>query len=100
MWLDLFCAAVCIGLSVPQLVIFTPDEVEMLAVKEHERWMDDYLRAGWVHAPGDKQNHKKTHPSLVPWSQLTEDEKEKDRDTIRSLPVFLARAGFQIERRV
>ena len=78
---------------------FTPDEVEMLAVKEHERWMDDYLRAGWVHAPGDKQNHKKTHPSLVPWSQLTEDEKEKDRDTIRSLPVFLARAGFQIERR-
>jgi hypothetical protein len=78
---------------------FTPGEVEMLAVKEHERWMDDYVRAGWVHAPGDKQNRKKTHPSLVPWSQLTEDEKEKDRDTIRSLPVFLARAGFQIERR-
>jgi hypothetical protein len=79
---------------------FTPGEVEMLAVREHERWMDDYVRAGWVHAPGEKQNRKKTHPSLVPWSQLTENEKEKDRDTIRSLPVFLARAGFQIERRV
>jgi len=79
---------------------FASDEVELLAVKEHERWMDDYLSAGWVHAPGAKQNHKKTHPSLIPWSQLTEDEKEKDRDTVRSLPVFLACAGFQIERRL
>jgi len=63
-------------------------KVEMLAVKEHERWMDDYVRAGWVHAPGAKQNHKKTHPSLAPWSQLADDEKEKDRDTIRSLPLL------------
>ncbi|GEM_PF-3495471 len=52
-----------------------------------------YLSAGRVHAPGARQSHKKTHPSLVPWSQLAED--EKDRDTIQSLPVFLVRAGVQ-----
>ena len=77
---------------------FSPEEIEELAEKEHERWMKDYLSAGWVYAPGEKQNHKKTHPSLVPWGELSEEEKDKDRDTIRSLPVFLARTGFQIER--
>lgn len=60
--------------------------------------MDDYTRAGWTYAPGEKQSHKKTHPSLIPWRELSEEEKEKDRDTVRSLPVFLARAGFQIDR--
>jgi hypothetical protein len=77
---------------------FTPGEVESLAEAEHARWTDDYARAGWRFADGEKDGRRKTHPSLVPWSALSEDEKEKDRDTIRSLPLFLSRAGFQIDR--
>ena len=80
------------------LFALTPDEVEGLAVLEHERWADDYLTAGWRHAPGEKSVLQKTHPSLVPWAELSESEREKDREVARSLPVLLARAGFQMTR--
>jgi len=33
---------------------------------------------------------------LVPWSELAESEGDKDRAVVHLLPVFLARAGFQI----
>ena len=61
------------------LFTFTRDEIERLAVLEHERWLDDYRDAGWRRAPGQKSVKRKTHPSLIPWSELTEDEREKDR---------------------
>ena len=33
------------------LFTFTRDEIERLAVLEHERWLDDYRDAGWQRAP-------------------------------------------------
>ena len=78
---------------------FNPDEVERLAKLEHERWAADYERAGWRHAPGGKDAKSKTHPALIPWDDLSESERDKDRNVVRLLPVFLARAGFQIVRR-
>jgi len=41
---------------------------------------------------------RKTHPDLVDWEELAEAEKEKDRNMVRNIPVFLAQAGFQVER--
>lgn len=35
---------------------------------------------------------------MVPWDDLSEPEREKDREAVRSLPVFLARTGFQVYR--
>jgi len=78
---------------------FPPDEVERLAELEHERWVADYRRAGWTYGPGDKDVGAKTHPSLVPWAELSEAERDKDRDVVCLMPAFLARAGFQIARR-
>lgn len=80
------------------LFSFTSQEVERLAELEHERWVDDYAKAGWTYAAGEKNIKARTHPSLVLWSELSEEEKEKDRDVVRLLPVFLARSGFQIRR--
>jgi len=77
---------------------FTPEEVESLARMEHKRWLEDTHRAGWRHAPGAKDLRRRTHPSLVPWEDLSEVELEKDRATARGLPRFLARAGLQIVR--
>jgi voltage-gated potassium channel Kch len=77
---------------------FSPDEVEKLAVMEHERWMADKFRAGWRFAPGDKDIEGRTNPCLVPWHELTEEAKEKDRQQVRSLPAFLEYEGFQIIR--
>jgi len=41
---------------------------------------------------------RKTHPSLVPWSELSEEEKDKDRNPVRGLPEFLSKTRFQIYR--
>jgi hypothetical protein len=77
---------------------FTLDEVELLSEMEHERWVDERRRNGWIYALGTKNIEKKTSPHMVPWAQLTEEVKEWDRATVRGLPTFLSRVGLQIAR--
>jgi hypothetical protein len=78
--------------------IFTPAEIEELAEMEHERWMNDLVLAGWRRAPGPKDAVRMLHPLLVPWDELSEIDRERDRTAIRALPGMLARAGFEIQR--
>ncbi|MCX5888027.1 MAG: RyR domain-containing protein, partial [Deltaproteobacteria bacterium] len=77
---------------------FTPDETERLSSLEHERWMSEKLEGGWRY--GEKRDDaQKIHPSLVPYENLSEPEKEKDRDTIRQIPEILSRIDFQVSRK-
>lgn len=76
---------------------FDADEVELLAVAEHERWAQQKLLSGWRYGP-KRDDIAKLHPSLVPYKQLSESEKDKDRVAVRELPEMLAQAGFAIER--
>ena len=76
---------------------FTPAEIEMLAQMEHERWMDEHLKRGWVQGP--ETNEKlRTHDCLMPWEPLPEQQKEKDRNAIRTLPGILAKVQLKIVR--
>ncbi|MBN1955318.1 MAG: NAD-binding protein [Anaerolineae bacterium] len=75
---------------------FTAGEIERMARLEHQRWMDDRLRDGWTLGP--RRPEKKTNPHLVSWEQLPEEVKDLNRDMMRGLPTFLARAGLQIYR--
>jgi len=68
-----------------------PALVEPLSVQEHDRWMAEKLRAGWVYAPV-RDNVRLHHPLLIPYEDLPEREKEKDRDTVRNIPNLLAKA--------
>ena len=77
---------------------FTDAEVEPLAKKEHDRWMADLIRDGWRYHEGPKDPERKLHPLLVPWEQLSEDDKNRDRDPVREVPAMLAEAGFRIIR--
>ena len=77
---------------------FTTDETEHLSSLEHERWMSEKLEGGWRY--GEKRDDaQKLHPSLVPYENLSEPEKEKDRDTIRQIPEILSRIDFQVSRK-
>ena len=76
---------------------FTLQEVEVMARKEHQRWCQERIRDGWVQG-SERDAGKKTNPDLVDWEELPEEEQEKNRRYVRSLPKSLARAGFQIER--
>ncbi|MDQ2881918.1 MAG: NAD-binding protein [Actinomycetota bacterium] len=77
---------------------FTEVEVEHLAVLEHQRWEAERRHDGWRPGP-TRDQLRKISPYLAPWETLPEEIKELDRDAIRALPTFLARAGFAIVRR-
>jgi len=72
-----------------------PALVEPLSVLEHDRWMGEKLRAGWIYAPV-RDNAKRHHPLLVPYDDLPEREKEKDRDAVRNIPNLLAKAKYLV----
>lgn len=78
-------------------VTFTDVEIEILAKIEHERWMSQKIAQGWAY--GDpRDNERKLHPCIVEWDVLPEKEKEKDRQSARAFPEFLAKAGFDVYR--
>lgn len=78
---------------------FSASEVEQMARMEHERWVRDRKREGWIFAE-ERDDGEKRHPSLVDWEDLPDDEREKNRAFIRDFPRILARAGFQIQRSI
>jgi hypothetical protein len=81
----------------PQRVEFTAEEVEKLAQMEHERWWAQKRAAGYVFGPV-KSDVEKTHPCMVPWDELSEAEREKDREAVRDIPERMAAAGFETYR--
>lgn len=76
---------------------FHQDEIELMARMEHERFVQERLNQGWTFST-IKNIEKKLTPTLIPWDNLSEEEKEKDRDTVRAMANTLARARFKIYR--
>ena len=81
-----------------ELFEFTPEEIEKMAMMEHQRWLSERKNEGWTYDSRAKDLQRKTSPALVDWDKLPEDYKQNNRETVQSLPIFLARAGFQIFR--
>ncbi|OGP72231.1 MAG: hypothetical protein A2Z73_05335 [Deltaproteobacteria bacterium RBG_13_60_28] len=79
----------------PSKMGLTPEELELLARMEHDRWLAEKTRAGWRYGV-PRDDAKKLHPCLVPWEQLPEEEKEKDRQAVRQIPGLLAAAHLKI----
>ncbi len=74
---------------------FPGEALEKLAEAEHERWMQSRLDDGWTYTP-QTDGFRKNHNCLVPWKELPEEEKDKDRDLVRGIPEILARAGYAV----
>ncbi len=73
---------------------FTTDELDRLSEEEHERWVVQRISAGSANGERGLENH----PEIVPWAQLPEIEREKDRDAVRNIPTVLATVGLAVER--
>ena len=81
----------------PGRVVFTVEEIELLAQMEHDRWWSQKRAAGYRF--GSKRSDAEgTHPSMVPWEELSEEEREKDRQAVQQVPSLFADAGFQTYR--
>jgi DNA-binding transcriptional ArsR family regulator len=58
-----------------------PDRLEVLAEAEHNGWMVERMLSGWTFSR-KKDEDKKLHNCLIPYSQLSEKIKDYDRLTI------------------
>lgn len=72
---------------------FTGEEIEKLSEKEHERWVRQKLASGWTYAPKTDKT-RKLHKGIIPYKQLSEEEKDKDRILVRAIPKILKQAGY------
>ena len=81
-----------------KLVLFTKEEIEVLAEIEHGRWNVERLLEGWTWA--EKKNAgKKESPYLVSWTKLPEEIKEWDRAAVRKISEHLAKASLEVHRK-
>jgi len=70
---------------------------EQIAENVHENWALGRIRDGWVYGP-HRSDAEKTTPCLVPYAQLSEDEKDYDRNTaLETLKLILA-LGYKITK--
>lgn len=70
---------------------------EVLAENTHDVWARQRMAEGWRYGP-QRDDAKKWHPSLVPYKDLSESEKDYDRNTaLETLKVILA-LGYKISK--
>jgi len=86
------------GVDAPTPITFTDDEIEDMAKLEHGRWVVERLRAGWRYGK-KRDNERKIHPLIVPWNDLSEADKEKDRKGVITFLALLAQVGWEVRRK-
>lgn len=77
-----------------------PDELlvlsEEIAKNVHEVWSAGRIADGWTFGL-ERDDVKKTHPSLIPYEELSESEKDYDRRTAEATLKLIVKLGFEIK---
>ena len=82
------------GIELPKELL---ELTEKIAENVHENWSDGRIADGWIYGE-TRDDRKKTTPCLVPYSELSEEEKEFDRNTaLQTLKLIIA-LGSRIEK--
>ena len=69
--------------------------VEQMSKNVHEVWAATRIAQGWKY--GEQRNDElKTHPCLIPYEELPEEEKVYDRNTSINTLKFILKQGFRI----
>lgn len=76
--------------------LFSPEEIELMAKMEHERYVAERLARG--RSRGERAVGKHINPGLGPWEELSEEMKDIDRDYVRGIPSMLSKARFRVYR--
>ena len=81
--------------------VVLPEELaelaEDIAKNVHEVWSEGRMKDGWTY--GEERNDTaKKHPCLVPYEELSEEEKEYDRNTSIETIKLILKLGFKITR--
>ena len=68
---------------------------EEIAKNVHEVWAEGRMKEGWTFGE-ERDDAKKHHPCLVPYEELTDTEKEYDRNTSQETLKLIMKLGFRI----
>lgn len=71
--------------------------LEELSKNVHEVWAKGRIEAGWKFGP-IRDDINKEHPCLVPYEELTEEEKDFDRATALSTIKFILSKGYRLSK--
>lgn len=69
---------------------------EILAKNVHEVWAKSRIGQGWTFGR-ERDDVKKTHPGLVPYTDLSEQEKDYDRNTAIETLKLVIKSGYTIK---
>ena len=71
--------------------------VEQMSKNVHEVWAETRINQGWTF--GEKRNDDlRTHPCLIPYEELPEEEKAYDRNTSIGTLKLIMKLGFKISK--
>ena len=72
--------------------------VEAMSKNVHEVWAETRIKQGWKY--GKQRNDElKTHPCLVSYEELPEEEKEYDRNSSIGTLKLILKLGFDITKK-
>ena len=83
------------GIELPEAL--TP-LTEALARNVHEVWAATRLAQGWRYGP-ERNDARKEHPCLIPYDELSEEERTYDRQTALETLKLIQPLGFEIRKR-
>ena len=70
---------------------------ELLAKNTHEVWAVGRINDGWTYGEA-RDDAKKHHPCLVPYEELSDSEKEYDRNTSLETLKLILKLGYKITK--
>jgi hypothetical protein len=71
--------------------------LEQLAENTHDVWAALRIKQGWKYGPA-RNDDRKEHPGLVPYAELSEDEKDYDRATARETLKAILKLGYRVAK--
>lgn len=69
--------------------------IEQIAKNVHEVWAKNRIDEGWTYG-AERNDELKQHPCLIPYEELSEIEKDYDRNTAISTLKLICKLGFKI----
>ena len=82
------------GVKLPEHLL---ELTEKIAENVHENWSLGRMKEGWI-CGETRDDKEKTTPCLVPYDQLSDSEKEYDRNTALETLKLIVALGYKIEK--
>ena len=70
---------------------------ERIAENVHEVWAASRMAEGWTYGK-ERNDQLKQHPCLIPYDELTETEKDYDRNTAMETLKLIQKLGYTIKK--